>query len=92
VTEREPWHLDRRVPVAFIFTLIVQFLIVVWMVATTSHQVETNTRDIAVQARLIEQIRSDSQTQAVQLGRIEEAISGMRSDMERVLQALERAR
>ncbi|MFC4668925.1 hypothetical protein ACFO5X_10200 [Seohaeicola nanhaiensis] len=39
--EREPWHLDKRIPVATLIVLAVQFGGVVWMLATLAKTVET---------------------------------------------------
>lgn len=85
----EPWHLDRRVPVALIFTMIVQIAGFSWAVSAINSQVQTNTRDIAVHTQILEQTRNASQLQAVQLGRVEEGITGLRADVGRLLRILE---
>jgi Tfp pilus assembly protein PilO len=85
----EPWHLDRRVPVALILTMVLQIAGFAWAVSAINSQVQTNTRDIEKNTVVIEQIRNASQTQAIQLGRIEENITGLRADIGRLLQKLE---
>lgn len=41
------WHLDKRVPLALIFSMIVQFGIVMVFIVTTKNQGEENARRIA---------------------------------------------
>jgi cold shock CspA family protein len=93
----EPWHLDRRVPVALILTIAVQTAAAIWWAAsvsaTLSDQARTNDRqDILIdrQSVQIEGIRAIVSGQAVQLGRIEEGLSGLRADMGRLISTLER--
>lgn len=40
----EPWHFDKRVPIALIVTLVVQTAGMVWWAATLSSRVEDQTR------------------------------------------------
>lgn len=42
----EPWHLDKRVPLAFIFALIFQTATAGWYIANIDGRIEQNTRDI----------------------------------------------
>lgn len=44
---REPWHLDRRVPIALIITLAVQTAGMIWWAAQLSSSVENHDRRIA---------------------------------------------
>lgn len=83
------WHLDRRVPVSIIVVLLAQFATGIWVASSMSAQIERNTIDISRVERNVEAITTASQAQAVQLGRIEEQVSGMRNDLQRILRALE---
>ena len=83
------WHLDRRVPISIIFVLIAQFAAGVWMVANLNGTVQKNTADITRLERSLETMAVSSQTQAIQLGRIEEQVSGLRTDIQRLLTRLE---
>ena len=49
--EHEPWHLDKRVPLALILALLVQTAGMVWWAATLSSRVDGHAADIA---RLVE--------------------------------------
>jgi Tfp pilus assembly protein PilO len=86
------WHLDKRVPIALIVTLAIQTSGLVWWAASLSGRVDTNARDIARTSGEVAVLRDAAQTQAVQLGRIEEQITGLRTDIGRLLVALERTR
>jgi len=81
--------LDKRVPIALIAGLFLQAATFGWWASQIDSRVETNTRDIGRVERQIEAIVAASQAQAVQLGRIEENISGLRADMARLVRALE---
>jgi hypothetical protein len=43
----EPWHLDRRVPIALIFTLLAQTAGMLWWAANLNRTVEEHGRRIA---------------------------------------------
>jgi hypothetical protein len=86
------WHLDRRVPIALIVALAVQTSGIVWWAASLSGRVDQHARDIARTGGEVAVLRDAAQTQAVQMGRIEEQISGLRTDIGRLLVAIERGR
>ena len=82
------WHLDKRVPVAIIFALLVQSAGVVWWasnIASRQGQVEAR---VAVHEQQINAMRDTAANAAVSLGRIEENVDALRNDIERVLQAI----
>jgi len=41
--EREHWHLDKRVPISLIVTIMVQTAAFMWFLSSLSHRVEANT-------------------------------------------------
>jgi Tfp pilus assembly protein PilO len=84
------WHLDKRVPVALILALLVQFAGGIWFISSLAKDVATHERQITRLDGQIEVIRNSSQRQAVQLGRIEEQVTGMRNDIRNLLRAMER--
>jgi hypothetical protein len=83
------WHLDKRVPVSIIVVLIAQLAGGIWMAAQMNSDIKRNTSDIARVERSVEVMAASTQMQAVQLGRIEEQVSGLRNDIQRVLRVLE---
>jgi hypothetical protein len=64
--EEEPWHLDKRVPVALIFTLMVQTSGIVWWASSISERVlrleHESARSLTADGRLI---RLETQMSAV---------------------------
>jgi hypothetical protein len=88
----EQWHLDKRVPIALIVTIALQTAMGVWWAASTTRAVEMNRRDIVRLETQADIMRNTAQTQAIQLGRIEEQVTGLRSDIGRLLVAIERER
>ena len=99
--ETHDWHVDRRVPLALIWTIGAQTVAIIVAGTVLVAEVKTQARDLAridaqlqrEVARLDQQaqvISSAAQTQAVQLGRIEENLSAMRSDIRRIVAIWER--
>lgn len=86
----ESWHLDKRVPVALIFTLLAQFAGGVWFLSAAFSDIEANRAGIQALDGRINTVERAANLQAVQLGRIEESLNGMRADLNRLLTFLER--
>lgn len=91
------WHLDKRVPIALIAGMFGQVAVVVWGAAVMFKDIEANRNTGEINAQSIsvldERLRSSERatgSQAVQLGRIEESVRGMRGDVNRLLKILER--
>ena len=89
MTEQE-WHLDKRVPVALILALVLQAGTFGWWGASIQARVDAMERDLSRLDRQVVTMADAAQVQAVQLGRIEEGISGMRRDIGRLLTVIER--
>jgi len=83
------WHLDRRVPVSIIVVLVVQLVGGLWFMFELRSDIDNNTRDISRIERSVDVITTSAQEQAVQLGRIEEQITGLRSDILRLIGAID---
>jgi hypothetical protein len=87
----EEWHLDRRVPVSIIVTLLVQMSVGIWAFASLARDVETLKQRMMRQDEMIEATRVTANHQAIQLGRIEEYTRATQTSVERILARLERA-
>lgn len=87
--QTEPWHLDKRVPVALILTLFVQTAAAVWWLAGLSADVEAMKIRQDRQDAQIEATRATAGAQAVQLGRIEENTRATQAAVERLLLRME---
>jgi TolA-binding protein len=86
----EPWHLKKEIPVALIFALCIQTAGAIWWASGINNRVEVNETSIVRLQQQGDQMRALSQTQAVQLGRIEEQIGALRGDIGRLLAIIER--
>jgi TolA-binding protein len=83
---REPeqltaWHLDKRIPIALIVTLIVQTGLAVWWVSNLSHRVDTATATNIEQDLRIGAVEGVTRQQQVTAATIAEQISGMRESL-----------
>lgn len=76
-TQPESWHLDRRVPLALIFTLLLQIFSFGWVASEMNSDININRKDIDRTVVQLERLQVESNQQAVQLGRIEEGIRNM---------------
>jgi len=83
------WHLDKRVPIALILGMVGQVAVVVWGAAIMFKDIEANRLNINKLNGRVGTIETAASQQAVQLGRIEENIRGMRNDVNRLLNLLE---
>lgn len=84
------WHLDKRVPLALILAMAGQVIVVIWGAAVMFKDIEANREGITKVAARVEFLDRTSSNQAVQFGRLEESIRGMRADVNRLLTLLER--
>lgn len=73
-TEREPWHLDRRVPIATLAVLVIQFALGVMWITTLSNSVVRNTEAIAVS-------RTDAAASEARIRALEIAQASQSSDL-----------
>ena len=96
MTEQQ-WHLDKRVPIALILAIIIQVAGAVYWASKMESRIEANTtrietvdRDMTRLTRQMTTMAEASNTQAIELGRIEEQITGLRSDVGRLVAAIER--
>lgn len=97
MTEQQ-WHLDKRVPIALIIAIILQVGGAVYWASKMESRIEANTtrieivdRDMTRFSRQIVSMSDISNAQAVQLGRIEEQITGIRTDIARLIETLSRS-
>ncbi len=86
----ENWHLDKRVPIALILAMAGQVAVAAWGAAVMFKDIEANRAGLHALDARIGAVEGNANDQAVQLGRIEESIRGMRGDIGRLLNLLER--
>jgi hypothetical protein len=79
----EPWHLNKSVPITFIFAIMCQTVALIWFVATLSNDVANNKNELARLEVRTQNLEVVAQSQAVMLARIDENIKGIREFLER---------
>jgi len=84
------WQVEKKIPVALMIGLALQAFGAVWWASGINGQVVGNTSAISQLAQRSEAQRANIQAQAILLGRIEEQISGLRTDIGRLVVAIER--
>lgn len=89
---REPWHLDKRIPIATLAVLVGQMALGLMWLTTLSNTVDGNGSRITSMEQRVEIMRGQAASQAVQLGRIEEGLAGVRTDINRLITTVERTR
>lgn len=80
----EPWHLDKRVPVALILAIGLQTSAGIWWAATQTARVDEIARLQVIQDRRIDAVERSSNLAAVSSGRTEQEILGLRESMTRI--------
>lgn len=80
---REPWHLDRRVPIALILTVLVHIAAGAWFWATLQSRVDVLTRDLERQ-----RLADAAHTAAIR--RIETSAAGLDQQLAHITDLLER--
>ena len=83
------WHLDKRVPIALIFALMAQLAGAAWLASAAFKDIEANRQGITKLGERVLPLERSQSAQAVQLGRIEQQVTGMRSDVNRMLNIIE---
>ena len=83
MSNEEPWHLSKGVPVTFIFAIILQTIALIWFVATLRNDVDNNSRAIMRAEIRIEAMEDVVQNQAVMMARIDENLKAIRDAIER---------
>lgn len=81
----EPWHLDKRVPIALILAILAQTFAAVWWAASVNSQVMGQQMQIDRQEASIQRLRDSTQTQEVSSARLSQELS----DVQRTLARLE---
>ena len=82
---KEPWHLDRKVPIVLILVIIGQTLGVVWQAASVNFRVMNQQMQIDRQAIAIERLQGNTQAQEVAAARLSQELA----DVQRALGRLE---
>jgi len=85
------WHLDKRVPLALIFAIVVQTGTALWYVKGLDARIEANSTAIGTEtdsrrslSSRIERAEQNANGQAVALGRIQVSIEGIQNSLDQI--------
>ena len=84
--DREPWHLDRKVPLALIVTILLQTSLGVWWAASLTSRVDRAIQVNDDQDTRLRTVETTTQAQQVAAATITAQISAMRETLEMVRQ------
>lgn len=79
----ESWHLDKRVPITLIATIVLQTSGILWWASKIDHRVGVAENDIAVLKRHEEEDRRDAK-------RVDIALERLATKLDNVLEAIRR--
>ncbi|MDX1489719.1 MAG: hypothetical protein R3332_00380 [Pseudohongiellaceae bacterium] len=89
-TGSESWHLSKSVPISLILALLIQAAAVVWHGSQWTAAIHQNREDIDQLSQDFVSVAKDSQSQAVQLARIEENTRFLAERFAELVRQLER--
>lgn len=84
----EPWHLDKKVPLALILTMALQTLGVIWWAASLSTRVDHQERQIVSLVSAEQQTKAEARRIGEWLSRVDERIAGQTEMLRRLEQTL----
>lgn len=86
----ELWVMNKNISASLMFALVVQAAMIVWAISQMRADVDANYASIVRISADLKAVETSSVTQAVQLGKIEENIKGIKESLERMLEVMER--
>jgi len=79
----EPWHLNKSIPITFLFAILLQTVALIWFVATLRNDVDNNRANILRNEVKVESLSALVQDQSILLARIDENLKVIRSAIEK---------
>jgi len=79
----EPWHLNKSVPITFLFAILLQTVALIWFVATLRNDVDNNRANILRNEVKVESLSALVQDQSILLARIDENLKVIRNAIEK---------
>ena len=86
----ELWVMNKNISASLMFALVVQAAMIVWAISQMRADVDANYASIVRISADVKAVETSSVTQAVQLGKIEENIKGIKESLERMLVVMEK--
>ena len=79
----EPWHLNKSVPITFLFAIFCQTLALIWFVATLRNDVDNNAAAILRGEVRVESLDNIVRSQSITLARIDENLKVIKNAIEK---------
>ena len=79
----EPWHLNKSIPITFLFAILLQTVALIWFVATLRNDVDNNRANILRNEVKVESLSVLVQDQSILLARIDENLKVIRNAIEK---------
>jgi hypothetical protein len=86
----EYWVMNKNISASLMFALVLQAAMIVWSISQMRADVDANYASIVRISADVKAVETSSITQAVQLGKIEENIKGIKESLERMLVVMEK--
>lgn len=87
---REPWHLERKVPIALILTLVIQTAGMVWWAASLSAAQADHRRRIGILEATDLRVAAEAQRMSETLARLDERIQAQTRILQRIEESVAR--
>jgi len=84
MADETSWHLDKKVPIAFIFTIILQTAGVSYFISGLSFEVSEAINHNTTQDNRLDALTTTTQSQAVLTATVTQQIAGLKDTLEQV--------
>jgi len=88
--EDDCFVMGKNISATLLFALVLQAAMIVWSISQMRADVDANSSSIMSLGSDVKDLEGSSTIQAIQLGKIEENIKGIKESLERMLEVMER--
>ena len=88
--EEDCFVMGKNISATLLFALVLQAAMIVWSISQMRADVDANSSSIMSLDSDVKDLEGSSTIQAIQLGKIEENIKGIKESLERMLEVMER--
>jgi len=88
--EEDCFVMGKNISATLLFALVLQAAMIVWSISQMRADVDANSSSIMSLGSDVKDFEGSSTIQAIQLGKIEENIKGIKESLERMLEVMER--
>lgn len=82
--------MGKNISASLLFALVLQAAMIVWSISQMRADVDANYASLISLSSDVKDLEGSSTIQAIQLGKIEENIKGIKESLERMLEVMER--